>query len=183
MADLETILQVQASRTPEQVEWAKVVERDTIFNHATVLGTWFTASNLPVTAAFFKAFEDDLRWIDRVGKEPFLRPRPSVSHASVEPAVTVSASSCYPSGTAIQAFVWAELLAEIFPAQRSGLVARAHRAAWARVIGGVHYPSDLVAGRLLAAPLLESCRKRTAFREGLAAVQAEMLAVAASQPK
>src|SRR5438309_1697001 len=30
-ADLETVLQVQAARTPEQVAWAQVVERNDLF--------------------------------------------------------------------------------------------------------------------------------------------------------
>lgn len=179
LADLESVLQAQASRTPEQVEWARLIERDHVFHHASVLGRWFTRENLPLTDAFFRELNDDLRWIDTEAKKPFRRPRPSVSHPEVQPCVTVGASTGYPSGTAIQAFAWAELLAEILPERRDQLVARAHRAAWGRVIGGVHYPSDLVAGRLLAAPLLAECRKNPAFARAFAACRAEILAAVA----
>jgi hypothetical protein len=53
-ADLETVLQVQAWRTPEQEALAKAVDKDTPFNHASVIGAWFTKENLPVTAAFLE---------------------------------------------------------------------------------------------------------------------------------
>lgn len=165
--DLEAVLQVQAWRTPEQIAWAKLVEKDQVFNHAAVLGAWFTAERLPATAAFFTALGEDLRAIDPVAKQPFLRPRPWVVDARVQPCVTQPASSSYPSGSGMQSFVWAELLGEMIPAKRDELIARAHRAGWGRVIGGVHFPSDVVAGQRLAEAYLKEARKSTAFREAL----------------
>ncbi len=179
-ADLETVRQVQAWRTPEQVTWAKLVEKDNIFNHAEILGTWFNAARLPATAAFFKRIGDDMRVLDGASKKPFLRPRPTTVDSHVQPCVALPASSSYPSGSAMQAFVWAELLAEAVPAKREELIARAHRAAWGRVIGGVHFPSDVVAGRLLAVVYLNEARKNTAFRDAFAACRAELTAAANS---
>ena len=49
LADLEAVLRVQASRTPEQVAWAKRVERDSVYYHATIVGDWFAAENVPAT--------------------------------------------------------------------------------------------------------------------------------------
>ena len=174
--DIEAVLQVQAWRTPEQVAWAKVVEKDQVFNHAAVLGAWFTAERLPATVAFFTALGEDLRAIDPVAKQPFLRPRPSVVDARVQPCVTQPASSSYPSGSGMQSFVWAELLAEMIPAKRAELLARAHRAAWGRVLGGVHFPSDVVAGQRLAEAYLKEARKSAAFREALERSRNEMSA-------
>lgn len=176
--DLEAVLQVQAWRTPEQVAWARVVDKDSVFLHAEILGAGFTAERLPVTAAFFKRVADDMRALDGAAKKPFLRPRPTTIDPRVQPCVTLPTSTSYPSGSAMQAFVWAELLAEAVPAKRTELMARAHRAAWGRVIGGVHFPSDVVAGALLADVYLAEARKSAAFREAFAACAAE-LAVAA----
>ena len=78
----------------------------------------------------------------------------------------------------MQALVWAELLAEILPAHRDALIARAHRAAWGRVLGGVHFPSDLVAGRRLAETYLAEARKHPEFRAGLEAARREIGAAA-----
>jgi acid phosphatase (class A) len=182
LADLEVVLQVQASRTPEQVEWAKLVERDRVYYNASIVGDWFAAENVPLAAAFFKDLGDDLRAIDMEAKKPFLRPRPPKADPRVQPCVQVGNSTGYPSGSAIQAFVWAELLSEVFPEKRAALIERAHRAAWGRLVGGVHYPSDIVAGRLLAAPFLAECRKSEAFGARWEAAKAEMRHTAQKKP-
>ncbi len=175
-SDLLAVRQAQAGRTPEQVAWAKLVEKDVMFNNATVLGAWLTKENLPKTAEFFAQVGEDLRAMDGASKKPFLRARPTTLDASLQPCVAVPASTSYPSGSAMQAWVWAELLAEIFPAKRGALMERAERAAWGRVIGGVHFPSDLVGGKRLAGVFLAEARKNVAFRAGIEAARAEMVA-------
>lgn len=172
-ADLDTVMQVQAARTPGEIEWAKAVERDDAFRNRTVLGDWFEPARLPVTAAFFQSLAGDLRAVDAASKKPFQRPRPYQLDARVQPCVSLPASSSYPSGSALQALVWAELLGELVPEKRAALLARAHRAAWGRVIGGVHFPTDIEAGRRLAAPFLEACRTTPAFVAAFAAVREE----------
>ncbi|MEO5960633.1 MAG: phosphatase PAP2 family protein [Opitutaceae bacterium] len=167
LADLEAVLAVQTWCTSEQIAWAKRIERDEIFNHASILGSWFKKENLPLTTAFFTDLGEDLRALDAVAKKPFLRPRPSAIDRRVEPCVSVPASTSYPSGSALQAFVWAEILADLFPEKKEDVMARAHRVAWGRVIGGVHFPSDLVAGRVLAEAFLKECDKSRAFRDAL----------------
>jgi acid phosphatase (class A) len=177
-ADLAAVRQAQAWRTPDQMAWAKVVERDDAFNHASVLGAWFAREKLPLTAAFFQALGDDLRAVDAAAKKPFLRPRPMAVDPTLKPCVALPASTSYPSGSALQAFVWAELLADALPENRVALFERAERAGWGRVIGGVHFPSDLVAGRRLVTPFLEQCRKSAAFREAWSRAEAELRAAA-----
>jgi acid phosphatase (class A) len=161
------VLQVQVWRTPEEVAWAKLVERDQVFNNASVIGDWFTAANLPRTAAFFQELNDDLRAMDAASKKPFLRARPYTVEPEVKPCVSSPTSTSYPSGSALQAGVYGELLAELFPQHRAALDARARRAMWGRVLGGVHFPSDIAAGRALVPIFLAECRKTQAFREGV----------------
>lgn len=177
-ADVETVLQVQAARTPDAVAWAQLIDRDEVFNHAAQLGAWFRADRLPRTAEFFKVLGEDLRAFDRAAKAPFRRDRPWVVDARVQPCVPRPTSSSYPSGSALQSTVWAELLGEVFPAQREALRARADRAGWGRVIGGVHFPTDVVAGRRLAPVFLAACRAKAEFQADFAAVRAELLAAA-----
>jgi acid phosphatase (class A) len=180
-AELETVLQVQAWRSAEQVAWAKLIERDTVFNHANLFGEWFTPQRLPQTAKFFQRLGEDMRAIDGAAKKPFQRPRPSAIDARIIPCVALPASTSYPSGSALQAFVWAELLSEVFPERADALRARAERAAWGRVIGGVHFPSDVIAGRRLAPVYLAAARKHPEFVEGMASVKAELQAGAATR--
>ncbi len=177
-AELQTLLQVQAWRTDEQVAWARTVARDVVYNCAPIIGRWFTAERLPRTASFFTLLADDMKALDSLAKKPFLRQRPSQVDLRIEPCVTIPPSSSYPSGSATQSLVWAELLAEIFPAKREELLNRAERAAWGRVIGGVHYPSDLVAGQILARAYLAECRKSRVFQDAFAASRAELVEAA-----
>jgi acid phosphatase (class A) len=180
-AELETLLQVQSWRTPDQVAWAKLVAADDVFNHAAIIGEWFNAERLPLTAALFKQIGDDMRAMDALAKKPFARPRPSAVEPRLRPCVNVPSSSSYPSGSALQALVWAEILAEAMPSKRTELIARAHRAAWGRVIGGVHYPSDLVTGRMLAEVYLTECRKSRAFQQAFAACRQELAAASGAR--
>lgn len=54
-ADLETVLQVQADRTHATLARIERVARQNVFTFAApVLGSWFTAANLPRTDAHFK---------------------------------------------------------------------------------------------------------------------------------
>lgn len=177
-ADLAAVRQVQAWRTPEQVAWAKLVERDTVFNNASVIGAWFTKERLPQLAEFFAEIGADMRAMDRAAKLPFQRLRPPAVDASLRPCVTVPTSTSYPSGSAMQAWVFGELLAEIFPFRREELLERAERAAWGRVIGGVHFPSDLVGGKRLAAVYLAEAWKNPLFQIELEMARKELMRAA-----
>ncbi len=178
LADLEAVLQAQAWRTPEQVAWAKRIEKMTVFDNADVLGAWFTKEKLPLTAAFFKDIGEDLHEVSEVAKKLYTRPRPFVADASIQPCVERPTTDSYPSGHGFAAFVWAAVLTDIFPSQRTELFAFAHRLVWGRVLGGVHYPSDLVAGRFIAEAFLIELKKSPAFRAAVEQVRTEVAAAA-----
>jgi len=172
-ADLEVVLQVQARRTPDQIALATKFEVLTVFDFDTVLGAWFEAANLPFTAGFFEQANADRAAVSNLGKEIWNRPRPPVVDPRVKPAAAFSTSGSYPSGHATQAFVQAGLLAAVFPEQREALREHARLIAWSRVIGGVHYPSDIVAGQILGDRLAEEFLRVPAVREALDRVRGE----------
>jgi len=172
-ADLQTVLHVQESRTPEQIAWARFVEDDDLFKNARVLGAWFTKENLPRTAAFFAQIDDDGYAVSRAAKARFPRPRPPVVDARVHPCVALPKSGSYPSGHSSQAWMWAGLLAEIFPEQRAALFERARAVEWARVIGGVHFPTDTAGGRRLAEAIVAAFLKNPAVQAEIARCRAE----------
>ena len=78
----------------------------------------------------------------------------------------------------MQSWVWAELLADMFPFRREEILERAERAAWGRVIGGVHFPSDVVGGKRLAMVYLAEAWKNSGFQVGVEASRAELMRVA-----
>jgi acid phosphatase (class A) len=186
LADLEAVLQVQGDRTPAEIAWAKRIEKDTLYDYADVLGPWFTAKNLPFTAEFFAAAGRDLQAVSDRTKGLFARPRPPAVDPRVRPCVAVPASFSYPSGHSTRLMARALLLAEIFPERRDELLAWAHRAAWSRIIGGVHFPTDDVGGQLLAETFVAEVLKNPAARAALERARAEaqpfLAAAAAAHP-
>jgi acid phosphatase (class A) len=185
LADLETVLQVQGDRTPAEIAWARRIERDTLYDFADVLGPWFTAKHLPFTAEFFAEAGRDLQAVSDLTKGRFARPRPPAVDPRVRPCVAVPASFSYPSGHSTRLMARALLLAEIFPERREELLAWAHRAAWSRIVGGVHFPTDDVGGRLLAEAFVAEVLKNPAARAAIARARAEaapFLAAAAAHP-
>jgi len=175
-ADLEVVLQAQAWRTPEEVEWAKLIDKDNPFNYATVLGSWFTKEKLPVTAKFLADVTEDANAVGALTKALYARARPPQVDPRVQPVVPVPATASYPSGHVTRAFTWALVLAEIYPDKRDELLARAHRAAWGRVLAGVHFPSDLIGGQLMAEAIVAELKKNDAFRAAVEQCRAEAAA-------
>jgi acid phosphatase (class A) len=173
-ADLEAVLQMQAWRTPEQVAWAKRVDKNDLFMFSDVLGAWFTKANLPLTAAFLKDVDEDRHEVTEVAKTLFARARPWSVDPRVQPCVGKPSNLSYPSGHVSSIFTRAGVLAEIFPERRAELFDFAHRAAWGRVYAGVHFPSDLVGGWLLAESIVEELKKSAAFRAQVEKCRAEM---------
>lgn len=178
-SDLVTVLEVQKRRTPEQVALAAYFANDSVFQYDAVIGSWFTAVNLPRTAEFFEQIEADRYAISTKGKKVWQRPRPPLLDPRIHACIDLPKSGAYPSGHSTMAFVWAGLLAEIFPDKREALRERAMVVAWSRIIGGVHYPTDITAGRMLGDCLVQEFLKVPGLREALQAVKGEIARVSA----
>ncbi len=164
LADLEVVLRVQAARTPVEVEFAKFIEKDSLTSFTATIGPWFKLENLPAVAELFRAVDADCEAVSERTKKLYLRPRPPLVSQAVHPCVTVPKSGSYPSGHSTRAFVRAAVLAEIFPEMREALFARAHEIAWSRVIGGVHFPTDIVGGHILGDAIVDELKKSPVFQ-------------------
>src|SRR5258708_31305073 len=85
-ADLETVLQLQADRSPAQVARVVRVARQNIFTFASpVLGEWFSEQNLPRTAESFKPITDEGYAVSLQTKPYVTRPLPSLPVPPVQP--------------------------------------------------------------------------------------------------
>lgn len=173
-ADLEAVRQAQEWRSPAQVAWARRIAEGDMFDNADVLGSWFTAANVPLTARLLELVEDDVRGVVGRAKDAFKRPRPPMVDPHIAPCVHLPSGGSYPSGHASAIYARAEVLSEVFPDQRQALFAWADRAAWGRVLGGVHFPTDLVAGRVLAQAVVDAMRTNPEFRAAIARCKAEV---------
>jgi len=184
-ADLEAILQLQAWRTEDQVQWARRVDQFDAFDAQDAMGPWFTRKNLPGCARLLEAALGDGEGVNHVAKLKFKRLRPPFQDPRVQPCVPVQKASTfsppagyysYPSGHATSIYLLAGLLGELAPSRAEAAQAWAHKAAWSRMIAGVHFPSDDVGGRRLAEIILRTLKANPAFRAALEKGRAEVSA-------
>ncbi len=145
-----------------------------------VLGARFTAQNFPATLAVLDRAGraagfagDPVKFIHR-------RPRPFLADDTITPCIPnderLRASFSYPSGHAALGFAWGLVLAELVPSHADALIERGRDFSWSRVVCGVHYPSDVEAGRTVAAAAVARLHADVEFRQMLDAARAEMAA-------
>ncbi|NWG54904.1 MAG: phosphatase PAP2 family protein [Hydrogenophilaceae bacterium] len=143
-----------------------------------VLGPNFTQANLPLTAALLDRAgraagfaPDPVKFRDR-------RPRPFLADPTIQTCIEADdrlrASFSYPSGHAALGWGWALILAELAPARAEAILERGRDFGWSRVVCGVHYPSDVDAGRLVGAGAIARLHADSDFPAALAAARAEM---------
>jgi acid phosphatase (class A) len=177
-AELDELLALQAARTPMQVSAARADRKTEIEQFYEALGFEPGSSpDLPALETLADRVEDDVRLHVRAAKQRFLRLRPYEIEPRLEPCIDdVRGDLSYPSGHA--AFAWAMfyLLEEMVPERRAALEARAAQFARQRMVCGVHFPSDLQAGRLAAGRLIDAMARVPRFREDFRAAAAELRA-------
>ena len=173
-AELDAVLALQAARTPAQAARCRQIEGEDIFLFGSeVLGEWFTAANLPQTAKFFAAVREDFGPVNRAAKALWPRRRPPFADARVTPCVEFADTGAYPSGHGIQSALWAGLLAEIIPDQAAGFQQRAEETLRYKLLSGVHYTSDLAAGRVVGEAMARELLKNPAVRKIIEQLRAE----------
>ncbi|HEX3357902.1 MAG TPA: phosphatase PAP2 family protein [Tepidisphaeraceae bacterium] len=172
-SEIGLILKLQEDRTPEQVARIKLEDKFTVFIFSDVLGPGFTPENCPETKALFEKTMVDAKYFSKAGKAHWDRARPPMAHPKVK-AVIDETDSSYPSGHATRSMVMALMLAEIDPANRAKLIQRGELVGWDRVIAGVHYPSDVVAGRELGLAIFHELMKNPQFKSDLEKARTEI---------
>ncbi len=162
-AELDELLRIQAHRTSAQAERARKDAKIDLMAFAAALGrpTGLTDASLPLTGALFRHLQTDEFAILDPAKREFARPRPFSVEPRLHPVISRPRSLSYPSGHSTWAYTTALVLADMVPERRRELLARAAEFAHDRNVAGVHYPSDVDAGRLAGtalAAMLFTCR-------------------------
>lgn len=97
---------------------------------------------------FFADLSYDLDGAVTVMKDRYKRPRPYAAYpGQAVPCVGKSWGYSYPSGHTAFSRVFAGVLSDIVPERRAEFFAKADEIAGDRVIGGVHFASDISAGK------------------------------------
>ena len=121
----------------------------------------------PMTFEVLKHADLDAYFINSMLKKANGRPRPFVQHpALVQPLFTAGDFS-YPSGHSSGTELQARILGTLFPAQSEQLLIRARQVADSRVIAGVHYTSDTLAGIALGDLIFTQLQAKPKFRHEL----------------
>ncbi len=147
--DFDVLLQLQNTRTPEQCELAakeEDVSLERMFAGATgPLTKKEMRIVLPQVIGGFAEVGANIY----IAKKLFKRPRPYLTNTILTPCIDREGSYAYPSGHTATAWYFAHKLSRIFPARKVALMKRAEEISWNRVIGGVHHPTDIEAGKKL----------------------------------
>jgi acid phosphatase (class A) len=120
-----------------------------------VLGDDFTVAKRPEIGALTAYVGRRFSIASNESKAIFARPRPFIT----APNLTICTDEkpggfSYPSGHSGWGWISAQVLARVEPKYASALLSRGFDYGQSRMICGVHYPSDVVAGRILADAVL-----------------------------
>jgi acid phosphatase (class A) len=172
--DFRQILSYQELRTKEQCDRAASQVRVTLTNlYAANNGPLSRREAQVLTAFVWKQYGETGANI-ALAKRLYKRPRPYVANPEVKPCIALEGSYAYPSGHTALGRVLAHILSAIYPQRREAIFARSDEISSNRVLGGVHHPSDIIAGKkladALATPLVNSPqfqRELRRFKSGL----------------
>jgi acid phosphatase (class A) len=172
--DLAYVLSIQMGRTVAQADRALADATAGAFGFADVLGPSFSADRVPLTAALLGKVRGDAAVAFSAGKDAWNRPRPFEVSKAVNPVGDLPGGSSYPSGNSMAGYVTAIVLADMVPEKAAALYARGREFGDDRVILGVHFPSDVEAGRLGATALAEALMQDPVFMKDFAAAKAQL---------
>ena len=147
--ELDELLELQKTRTAAEVAAARADRKTDVQRFYGALG-FPEGSNphLPLLLALAARVEDDYRSYVRAAKDRFRRLRPYEIEPRMEPCIDdVRGDLSYPSGHATYGYVMAYLLRDMVPEREARLLARADEFARQRMVCGVHFRSDIEAGR------------------------------------
>lgn len=180
-ADEICVALIDQARTPAQAELAKHWEKYEVFKLVQpVLGDWANETTLPKLAAFIKRSAAETKPFTDSVKKAYSRPRPFVVNPALHPVLDKPESPAYPSGHAVGAALHAGLLAAIWPERAADFLHQAELARLSRIYGGVHFPSDIAAGRRLGEAIAQEMLKSPATQRAIEEIRAEILAAVAA---
>lgn len=177
-ADMQAVLDAQAHASEARKAQALVDSDETIYVMFTgVLGARFVAADLPRTTELFERIGASEDAAVDAAKPVFARVRPWIAHPEVKASARPSKSASYPSGHTTRVAANAIVLSAMLPERQRDIWARAQDYAESRIIGGMHYPTDVEAGWRAGSALAAVLFQQAGFRADLDAAKRELRTV------
>lgn len=148
---------------------------------ACAIGVTLDATNAPTVLKILKRTSLDARAVIDPAKDHYARQRPYLSAPADTPICVdktddLAKTASYPSGHATQSWAWGLILAEMAPDRATEILMRARSIGESRIVCGVHYLSDIQAGRDTGAILVARLHASPDFRADLEKARAEIAA-------
>ena len=151
--EMNHIVDVQNRSTEDERKYA--VRMDNLKNHYEM---WARETNIitgqKYTNDFFNEIAECTDGYLNYMKMKYDRPRPyqlaPIMNKRIERIIPDPMTSAYPSGHSMDAWVFAFILSKQYPVHQHEFYTIAQKIGQSRVVAGVHFPSDLSAGKMLA---------------------------------
>jgi acid phosphatase (class A) len=161
---------------------ARIDRASVIADFGCALGTDLSEQETPELSELLARAMADLGPIIGEAKARYRRPRPFLAEhgpVCVTPSDRLAASGSYPSGHAATGWLYALIFAQVEPERSAELLARGRVYGESRVVCGVHYPSDVDAGRTVSTGLVTALSANPEFRADVREARAEIEALRA----
>lgn len=173
--------------------WAQAtLDADLRFPHAAdtfscVLDTPVTQADTPYLYQLLRRTMTDAGLATYSAKNRYQRTRPFVANqapiCTPQEQAFLAKDGSYPSGHTAIGWAWAMVLIEIAPARADAIAARGRAFGENRNVCNVHWRSDVLEGRFVAAATVARLQSEPAFRSDLAAARQELAAAQARGAK
>lgn len=125
--------------------------------YACKLGVSIDGKQTPTALRIMHRVELDVRTIGKPAKDHYDRPRPMIGDDKpicIPREDWMKTNASYPSGHSMTGWAWALILAELAPQKADAMLDVGKQVGESRIICGVHYASDIDAGRTLAGAMV-----------------------------
>ena len=174
-ADLRAVLAAQAAAGPGRRAQATADTHETVYDmFGVTLGPGFDRAALPATTRLFGRLGITEASVTDPVKPLFHRVRPWIAHPEVEAIAPPTRTFSYPSGHATRVTMAAIVLSSMVPEQQRAIWQRADDYAQSRVVGGMHYPSDVQASGRAGTAIIAAIQSQQEFYADVAAATNEL---------
>lgn len=174
-AELAEVLSIQNSRSAQQTLSAQEDSAENIWRFSNAVNdSKFAEKNLPKFSHFFERVDKTEAEITDAAKEIWKRPRPFLMNDQIKPVVKLSKSGSYPSGHATIGTMMGIILAQMIPEKRSEIMKRAAEFADNRLIAGMHFRSDIEAGKISGTAIVAVLMTDKNFKKDFLAAKKEL---------